>query len=102
VTPVGIAPFHFETTAGAAPGDSSRHVTLLFFEVKGIVGEPRAVTVDAVRWCSAAEARLLPTPPGDAPALRRLVEKAGHADFVDTESDEGRDLAGWALAGDSP
>jgi 8-oxo-dGTP diphosphatase len=90
VTPVGLIPFSFSTTAGADRGDSSRHVTLLFFEVNGIVGEPRAVTVDAVRWCSAAEARLLPTPPADAPALGRLLEKAaGTGTFPDTESAAG-------------
>jgi 8-oxo-dGTP diphosphatase len=93
VTPVGLAPFHFETTVGAAPGDSPRHVTVLFFEVNGIVGEPRAVTVDAVRWCTAAEAKILPMPPADAPALVRLLEKAAGEDaFANTESDEGRDL----------
>jgi len=90
VTPVGLAPFHFSTTFGADRGDSSRHVTLLFFEVNGIVGKPRAVTVDAVRWCSAAEARLLPTPPADTPALGRLLEKAaGTGAFTDTESAAG-------------
>jgi 8-oxo-dGTP diphosphatase len=90
VTPVGLIPFSFSTIAGADRGDSSRHVTLLFFEVNGIVGEPRAVTVDAVRWCSAAEARLLPTPPADAPALGLLLEKAaGTGAFADTESAAG-------------
>lgn len=100
VTPVGLTPFTFSTTAGAAPGDSSQHVTLLFFEVNGLLGEPRAVTVDAVRWCPAEEARLLPTPPLDAPALARLMANGGGA-FLDTESDEGRDLA-RALAASSP
>ncbi len=99
VTPVGLSPFTFSVTAGAGPGDSSRHVTLLFFEVKGIAGEPRAVTVDAVRWCSAAEARLLPMPPADAPALDRLYEKSsGRSDFADTETAEGRDLVRAAAA----
>jgi 8-oxo-dGTP diphosphatase len=102
VTPMGLIPFSFSTIAGADRGDSSRHVTLLFFEVNGIVGEPRAVTVDAVRWCSAAEARLLPTPPADAPALGRLLEKAATTGaFADTESVEGRDLV-RALAARSP
>lgn len=101
VTPVGLAPFHFSTTAGAGPGDPSRHVTLLFFDVNGIEGEPRAITVDAVRWCSAAEARLLPVPPLDARALSRLLEQPGRTEFADTESDEGRDLV-RALASRSP
>jgi 8-oxo-dGTP diphosphatase len=91
VTPVGLTPFSFSTIAGTDRGDSSRHVTLLFFEVNGIVGEPRAVSVDAVRWCPAEEARLLPTPPGDAPALERLAARGGGR-FLDTETEAGRDL----------
>jgi 8-oxo-dGTP diphosphatase len=99
VTPVGLSPFAFSTTGDAAPGDSSRHVTLLFFEVKGIQGEPRAVSVDAVRWCSAAEARILPMPPADAPALDDLLGKcSGGPSFEDTETDEGRDLVRAAAA----
>ncbi len=90
VTPVGLTPFSFSTIAGADRGDSSRHVTLLFFEVNGIAGQPRAVTVDAVRWCTAAEAKLLPMPPADAPALDRLLEKVlGTGAFADTESAAG-------------
>lgn len=100
VTPVGLSPFDFSTTAGAGPGDTSRHVTLLFFEVNGIVGEPRAVTVDAVRWCSAAEARLLPVPPADAAPLHRLLETSGGAGFADTESEAGLVLARETLARD--
>ena len=91
VIPMGLSPFHFSTTAGVGPEESSRHITLLFFEVNGIAGEPRAVAVDAVRWCTVAEAKLLPMPPADAPALGRLLEKAGGDVFADTESDEGRD-----------
>ena len=93
VTPVGLSPFTFSTAAGIAPVDSARHVTLLFFEVNGIVGEPRAVTVDAIRWCTAAESRILPTPPADAPALDRLLEKTRDGEFPDTESEAGRSLA---------
>lgn len=93
VTPVGLTPFSFSTIAGTDPGDSSRHVTLLFFEVNGIVGEPRALAVDAVRWCTAAEAKILPMPPADAPTLFRLLEKAAvEGAFANTESDEGRGL----------
>ena len=98
VTPVALSPFHFSTTAGAAPGDSSRHVTLLFFEVNGIAGEPRAVTVDAVRWCSAAEARLLPVPPADAATLRRLLDEGEGGEFADTETEAGRFLVRESLA----
>ncbi len=93
VTPVGLSPFTFSTAAGAAPVESARHITLLFFEVSGIVGEPRAVAVDAVRWCSAPESRILPMPPADAPALDRLLEKARDGEFSNTESEEGRRLA---------
>jgi len=100
VTPVGLSPWRFETTAGAAPGGTSQHVTLLFLRVGGLAGVPRAAAVDAVRFSPAAEARLLPTPPLDAPALAWLMEEGGGA-FVDTESDEGRDLV-RALAARSP
>lgn len=99
VTPVGLTPFHF-TTEGAGRGGSSRHVTLLFFEVNGIVGEPRPITVDAVRWCSAAEARLLPVPPADAAPLDRLLQRSGGTEFGDTESEAGRELVGRHLAAD--
>ena len=101
VTPLALAPWRFETIAGAAPGGSSQHVTLLFLRIGGLAGVPRAAAVDAVRFSPAAEARLLPTPPGDAAALRHLLEEAEGGDFVDTESDEGRDLV-RALASRSP
>ena len=101
VTPVGLTPWRFETVAGAAPGGSSQHVTLLFLRVGGIDGVPRAVAVDAVRFSPAAEARLLPTPPADAAALRHLLEEGGGGVFADTESDEGRELV-RALASRSP
>ena len=91
VTPVGLTPWRFVTRAEAAPGGTSQHVTLLFLRVGGLVGAPRAVGVDAVRFSPAPEARLLPTPPLDAPALAWLVEEGGGV-FLDTESDEGRDL----------
>jgi 8-oxo-dGTP diphosphatase len=92
VTPVGLTPWRFETLAGAAPGNSAQHVTLLFLRIAGLVGAPRAVVVDAVRFSPAAEALLLPTPPGDAAALRHLLEETGGSAFPDTESEEGRDL----------
>jgi 8-oxo-dGTP diphosphatase len=101
VTPVAVSPWRFETIAEAAPGRSSQHVTLLFLRIGGLAGVPRAAAVDAVRFSSAAEARLLPTPPGDAAALRHLLEEAAGGDFADTESDEGRDLV-RALASRSP
>lgn len=99
VTPLGLAPFHFETT-GAEPGDSSRHVTLLFFAVGAILGVPRAVSVDAVRFAPAAEARLLPTPPADAAALRRLLGKGDRVEFADTETEAGLVLVRESLAKD--
>lgn len=99
--PVGLSPFHFSTTAGVGPEESLRHITLLFFEVNGIAGEPRAVAVDAVRWCTVAEAKLLPMPPADAPALGRLLEKAEGDVFEGTESEKGRELV-RALASRAP
>lgn len=99
VTPVGLTPFHF-TTDGAGPGGSSSHVTLLFFEVGAILGVPRAVTVDAVRFAPAAEARLLPTPPADGATLRRLLERNDRGEFADTESEAGLALARAHLARD--
>lgn len=93
VTPVALGPWRFETVAEAAPGGSSRHVTLLFLRIGGLDGAPRAAGVDAVRFSPASEARLLPTPPADGAALRHLLEEAGGGDFADTESDEGRNLA---------
>jgi 8-oxo-dGTP diphosphatase len=92
VTPVGLFPWRFETTADAAPDGSSRHVTLLFLRVCGLAGVPRAAGVDAVRFSPASEARLLPTPPADARVLRHLLEETGGGHFADTESEEGRDL----------
>jgi nitrite reductase/ring-hydroxylating ferredoxin subunit len=56
-----------------------------------LVGVPRAVGVDAVRFSPAPEAGLLPTPPLDAPALAWLIAEGGGA-FADTESAAGRDL----------
>lgn len=88
VTPVGLTPWRFATTAGAAPGGSSRHLTLLFLRIAGLVGVPRAAGVDAVRFSPASEARLLPTPPLDAPALAWLAEEGGGV-FLDTETEEG-------------
>jgi 8-oxo-dGTP diphosphatase len=92
VTPVGLTPWRFATGAGAAPGGSSQHVTLLFLRVGGLVGVPRAAGVDAVRFSPASEARLLPTPPLDAPALAWLMEEGGGV-FLDTETEEGGRLA---------
>jgi len=76
-------------------------VTLLFLRIGGLAGVPRAVAVDAVRFSPAEEARLLPTPPADAAALRHLLEDAEGGDFEDTESEEGRDHV-RALASRSP
>ncbi|MEO8585059.1 MAG: NUDIX domain-containing protein [Acidobacteriota bacterium] len=101
VTPVALAPWRFESIADATPGGTSQHVTLLFLRVGGLAGVPRAVAVEAVRFSPAEEARLLPTPPADAAALRYLLEDAEGDDFADTESDEGRDNV-RALASRSP
>jgi mutator protein MutT len=101
VTPVALAPWRFETIADATPGGTSQHVTLLFLRIGGLAGVPCAVAVDAVRFSPSEEARLLPTPPADAAALRHLLEDAEGGAFEDTESDEGRDRV-RALASRSP
>jgi mutator protein MutT len=100
VTPVAVSPYHFETVDGPVPGGAREHVTLLFYEVGGIVGVPRAVGVDAVRFAPAPEARLLPTPPGDAATLRRLLEEAEGGAFVDTETEAGLALVREHLSRD--
>ncbi len=69
---------------GFATGDSAgRPLTLLFFTIRCLEGEPAAVGCDGVRWSDAAEALLLAVPPADAPTLRRLAED-GDGDFRDT------------------
>ena len=75
--PAGLAPDGF-----ARDGD----VTLLFFRVRALLGEPRPKGCTAVRWCDAPEARILAIPPADAVALARLLEGGGG--FRDTESPE--------------
>jgi len=74
VTPLGPVPHRF-----ARDGD----VTLLFFRVRALLGEPRPKACPAIRWSGAAEARLLAMPPADAPVVERL---AGDGDgvFCDT------------------
>ena len=75
--PAGLLPDGF-----ARDGD----VTLLFFQVRALLGEPRAKGSAAVRWCGASEARLLAMPPADVGALARIADGAG--EFRDTESPE--------------
>lgn len=99
-TPVAVSPYHFETVEEPVPGGARQHVTLLFYEVEGIVGVPRAVGVDAVRFAPAPEARLLPTPPGDAATLRRLLDEAGGGAFIDTETEAGLALVREHLSRD--
>ena len=98
VTPVGLRPWRFETADGPQADGSSRHVTLLFLRIGGLVGAPRAAGVDAVRSSPAAEARLLPMPPADAEALRHLLEESDSDSFEDTETAEGLDLVRAAAA----
>ncbi len=100
VTPVAVSPYHFETVDGPVPGGARQHETLLFYRVRGIVGAPRAVGVDAVRFATAPEARLLPTPPGDAATLRRLLDEAEGGAFVDTETEAGLALVREHLSRD--
>ncbi len=89
VTPVAVSSSHFETVDEPAPEGARQNVTLLFYEVGGIVGAPRSAAVDAVRFASAPEARILPTPPGDAAALRRLLAEVEGDAFIDTETEAG-------------
>ena len=100
VTPVAVSPYHFETVDGPVPGGARQHLTLLFYKVEGIVGVPRAVGVGAVRFATAGEARLLPTPPGDDATLRRLLEEAEGDAFVDTETKAGLSLVREHLSRD--
>lgn len=65
-----------------------RHVTLLFFRIGALAGEPAALVPSDVRWCAAAEARLLATLPADGALVQRLAEE-GRGRFVDTESADG-------------
>lgn len=59
-------------------------LTLLFFRVLGLAGEPRPLHGEALRFSDAGEALLLATPPADAPVLRRLLRDGGGR-FADTE-----------------
>jgi mutator protein MutT len=77
-TPVGPLPDGFAREA---------EVILLFFRVRALLGEPRPAGCAAVRWCSAAEARLLAMPPADAPVVERLAVGEGGA-FRDTSDAE--------------
>jgi len=73
-TPAGALPYAF-----AHDG----RLTLLFYLVRGLLGEPEPKGCAAVRWCDAAEARLLAMPRADEPIVRRLAEDGGGA-FRDT------------------
>lgn len=100
VTPVAVSPYHFETVDEPAPEGARQNVTLLFYEVGGIVGAPRPAAVDAVRFASAPEARMLPTPPGDAMTLRRLLAEVEGDAFIDTETEAGLALVSEYLSRD--
>jgi 8-oxo-dGTP diphosphatase len=91
-TPLGPVPYDFAAERGIVPGGEPRHLTLLFYRVRGLAGTPRPKGVDAVRWCPADEARILATPPADAPVLARLAAE-GNGAFRDTGDSEGRALA---------
>ncbi len=73
------------TLAGLRPDGFARdgNVTLLFFRVGALLGEPRPKGCAAVRWCRAPEARLLAMPPADLETLARLDR--GMEGFADTE-----------------
>ena len=74
----GLTPWGFADADGGG-----RPLTLLFYTVGAVRGEPEPLGCDAVRWAGAEEARLLATPPPDAPALSRLARE-GSGSFRDT------------------
>ena len=76
-TPAGLEPDGF-----ARDGD----VTLLFFRVRALLGNPRPKGCAAVRWCDAVEARLLAMPPADVAFVARLA--TGPGGFCDTGGPE--------------
>ncbi len=61
------------------------HVTLLVFRIPVLLGEPKPIAVDAVRFCEAREALLLACPPPDKDLLTTLARE-GRGTFPDTES----------------
>jgi len=64
----GVEPLAF--ASGAPHG---RHVTLLFFRVPSMRGEPEPVGVAEVRWTSPDEALALPLLPADRGLVERLA-----------------------------
>lgn len=88
---LGVEVLGAEPETFAVEERTSGPLTLLFFRVLGLAGEPRPIHGEALRWSAAEEALLLATPPADAPVLRRLLRDGGGR-FVTTEraSDEER------------
>jgi len=86
------------TPAGPVPDGFARDgdVTLLFFRVRGLLGEPRPKGCAAVRWCGAVEAGLLAMPPADAATRARLADSPGG--FRDTGGPETQALLEAARA----
>lgn len=68
---MGVRPSGFEPRGFVRDGD----VTLLFFAVRELSGTLEARGCAEIRWCGAEEAAALPTPPGDAPVVRRLARE---------------------------
>jgi len=79
-----VGPLPYAFTIDERP---EKHVTLLFFRVRGLLGAPAPVGCDALRWCAADEARLLALPSADRPVLDRLLLEGGGR-FLDTEDAE--------------
>lgn len=87
VTPLGPLPYRFveaRSPAGIA-------LTLLFFRVRGLIGEPSPLGCEAVRWSLPAEASLLAVAGPDRPILDALP-RTGDT-FDETEDDETPELA---------
>ncbi|HEV8269394.1 MAG TPA: NUDIX domain-containing protein [Thermoanaerobaculia bacterium] len=86
VTAAGLVPYGFGVDARP-----ERHVTLLFFKIRALLGAPQPVGCEAFRFSPAEEARLLALPPADQPILARLIAE-GRGSLLDTEDSDTPDL----------
>ncbi|MEO6324991.1 MAG: NUDIX domain-containing protein [Thermoanaerobaculia bacterium] len=94
VTPLGLVPHSFATSSNLAASSNSgaatgfrRFVTLLFFRVRAMLGEPAALDCEAVRWSTPEEARILPMPPADLPVLAGLPVRGDDPGLFEDTSD---------------
>lgn len=84
VSIAGLTPLIFTTERRP-----DAHVTLLFFKIACLGGEPRPLHADGLRESGADEARLLAMPPADVPVVDRLLADGGGR-FLDTVSADDR------------